>query len=58
MIIIKYMNCINDKSINNIQDIIIIVYNSRVFNFSFNLHSVRSINYYSNIKLVLFINYY
>ena len=58
MIIIKYMNYINDKLVNNIQDIIIIVYNSRVFNFSFNLNSVRSTNYYSNIKLVLFINYY
>ena len=57
MIIIKYMNCIDDKVVNNIQDIIIIVYN-RVFNFSFNLNSVRSTNYYSNIKLVLFINYY
>ena len=52
------MNCINDKLVNNIQDIIIIVYNSRVFNFSFNLNSVRNTNYYSNIKLVLFINYY
>ena len=58
MIIIKYMNCIDDKLVNNIQDIIIIVYNIRVFNFSFNLHSVRITNYYSNIKLVLFINYY
>ena len=58
MIIIKYMNCINDKLVNNIQGIIIIVYNSRVFNFSFNLNSVRSINYYSYIKFILFINYY
>ena len=58
MIIIKYMNCIDDKLVNNIQDIIIIVYNSRVFNFSFNLNSVRNINYYSNIKFILFINYY
>ena len=39
MIIIKYMNCIDDKLIHNIQDIIIIVYNSRVFNFSFNISS-------------------
>ena len=58
MIIIKYMNYIDDKLVNNIQDIIIIVYNIRVFNFSFNLNSVRNTNYYSNIKLVLFINYY
>ena len=50
MIIIKYINYIDDKLVNNIQGIIIIVYNSRVFNFSFNLNSVRSINYYSNIK--------
>ena len=57
MIIIKYMNYIDDKLVNNIQDIIIIVYN-RVFNFSFNINSVRSTNYYSIIKLVLFINYY
>ena len=39
MIIIKYMKCINDKLVNNIQDIIIIIYNIRVFNFSFNLNS-------------------
>jgi len=58
MIIIKHMNCIDDKLVNNIQDIIIIVYNIRVLNFSFNLNSVRSTKCYSNIKLVLFINYY
>ena len=58
MIIIKYINYIDDKLVNNIQGIIIIVYNSRVFNFSFNINSVRSTNYYSIIKLVLFINYY
>ena len=52
------MNYIDNKLVNNIQDIIIIVYNSRVFNFSFNLNSVRNINYYSNIKLILLINYY
>ena len=45
MIIIKHMNCIDDKLVNNIQDIIIIVYNIRVLNFSFNLNSVRSTNY-------------
>ena len=39
MIIIKHMNCINDKLVNNIQDIIIIVYNTRIFNFSFNINS-------------------
>ena len=52
------MNCIDDKLVNNIQDIIIIVYNTRIFNFRFNLNSVKITNYYSNIKLVLFINYY
>ena len=39
MIIIKYMNYIDDKLVNNNQDIIIIVYNIRVINFSFNLNS-------------------
>ena len=58
MIIIKHMNCIDDKLVNNIQDIIIIVYNIRVLDFSFNLNSVRITNYYSNIKFILFINYY